>query len=473
MFKQIILLVLLICPVLVFGQDTLTIQQVGEIPGKEVLSVDGDRILVRTEEAFQDSLWGEPITMFMSSITMYDISNPDNPEELDSFLPSVTGREGPFYIQLVRQRALLKDSLIIAISAPFGAGCVGYDIQSVDLAIFDYNHNTLWSDNIEFEQQEYNFNSFTLPEGIAVNDDFLYVGMGIGGIYVYDFSDPTDLEQVAHIDLICSNFAVDGNELVFIYYEIEGDEAYAEIAYLAVAVTDVRDPREPEIVDEIEIDNFEYELIKRSDCVINNDLLYLRSYGTELKIFTFRPDDEFELVAEPDIGIYAGAFCIDDDKLFVNGSHSLAIYSLDNPIEPEMLSLTQTRSGDIVVQGNYIYQGYNLYHLGEGNVPIYRFGAVGINEDQAPVSSLFTLHPVFPNPFNSQATVRYSLPRSGDVTLSLMDITGRILRTQVIDKREAGEHSLVIDGTDLPAGIYFSRLEANGMTRTQKLLLVK
>ncbi len=79
----------------------------------------------------------------------------------------------------------------------------------------------------------------------------------------------------------------------------------------------------------------------------------------------------------------------------------------------------------------------------------------------------------YPNPFNSHATLRYSLPRSGEVMLVLLDVTGRALQTQALGKHLAGEHSLSLDGNDLPTGIYFARLEVNGVSRTQKLLLVK
>ncbi len=100
---------------------------------------------------------------------------------------------------------------------------------------------------------------------------------------------------------------------------------------------------------------------------------------------------------------------------------------------------------------------------------------MGVADDNEGVGNPteFSISAVYPNPFNSRATLRYSLPRSGDVTLSLLDVTGRILQTQVIGTQAAGKHTLAIDGTDLPAGIYFARLEADGVNRTQKLLLVK
>ncbi len=199
MLKQIIIWTLLVCPVLLMGQETLTIQQVGEFPGKEVLSVDGDRILVRLEEQVQG---GNEIE---SSIVLYDISDFDSPEEVERFLPGTIYIGDQLHIHEICQRALMFDSLIIAVrTSYFHVYRGGYDIESADLVIFNDNQDTLWTIEIEFEQQEYNFETFELPRGIAVKDGFLYVGMGIGGIYIYDLTDPNDLEQVAHIDVICN-----------------------------------------------------------------------------------------------------------------------------------------------------------------------------------------------------------------------------------------------------------------------------
>ncbi len=472
MLKQIIIWILLVCPALLMGQDTLMIQQVGEFPGCEVLSVVGDRILVRLLEEFQDTIFGEPATMYHSYIAMYDITEPENPEELDRFLLTTIGSYLPNDYSWVRQRALLMDSLIIAVRAPYYEGDVGYAIESADLVIFDDNLHTLWSDEINFEQQEYDFDTFTLPQGIAVNDGFLYVGMGIGGIYIYDFTDPTDLELVAHIELICSNFAVDGNELVFIYRE-PNDDLISGTAYLAVA--DVSNPSELEIYDEREIDGYLYQNSDNGDIVLRDDFLYLTPFlGNELDVFTYRSGNGLELEATPDIGFFAHYLDINDDKLFVSGNdRSLAIYSLDNPLQPEMLSLTQTSYGDIAVHGNYIYQGSNLlYRLGEGNIQIYRFEVVVVNEDQSPVLSEFTLHPAYPNPFNAQTTISYDITQKGSVKLGIYDLSGREVWEQT-NVMQSGSHEVIFNAANLSTGIYIARLESGGMSAQQKLILMK
>jgi len=78
----------------------------------------------------------------------------------------------------------------------------------------------------------------------------------------------------------------------------------------------------------------------------------------------------------------------------------------------------------------------------------------------------------YPNPARSQATVRYALPGTQDVTVRLYDVLGRQVRTVVSGEQE-GRHEQRLDTSSLPSGVYFLRLRAGGQTRTQKLTITK
>jgi hypothetical protein len=82
----------------------------------------------------------------------------------------------------------------------------------------------------------------------------------------------------------------------------------------------------------------------------------------------------------------------------------------------------------------------------------------------------------FPNPFNPSTTISFSLPKAGRVSIDVFDVMGRKtdgLLSAPTRIMEAGEHSVVFDGTRLASGIYFARIEAGGFTRTQKIMLLK
>ena len=79
----------------------------------------------------------------------------------------------------------------------------------------------------------------------------------------------------------------------------------------------------------------------------------------------------------------------------------------------------------------------------------------------------------YPNPFNPSTTLSFSLPRAGDVSVGVYDVTGRKVETLAEGKYEAGEHRVTFDGTELPSGIYFARMTAGEQQRTQKMVLLK
>jgi len=85
----------------------------------------------------------------------------------------------------------------------------------------------------------------------------------------------------------------------------------------------------------------------------------------------------------------------------------------------------------------------------------------------------FMLHQNFPNPFNPSTTIKYELPRSAVVNLSVYDLLGRMVSVLVNERREAGVHEVKFNGSNLASGVYFYRLTAGDFVQTRKLLLVR
>ena len=80
----------------------------------------------------------------------------------------------------------------------------------------------------------------------------------------------------------------------------------------------------------------------------------------------------------------------------------------------------------------------------------------------------------FPNPFNPTTELTYTIPASGEVSLTIYDIQGREVDVLLGGYQSSGEHSIVWDAKNLPSGIYFARLSStNGQTQTRKLVLMK
>jgi len=83
------------------------------------------------------------------------------------------------------------------------------------------------------------------------------------------------------------------------------------------------------------------------------------------------------------------------------------------------------------------------------------------------------LYPAVPNPFNEVTTVKYRLPHGMDIDFAIFDLIGRRVMTLERGFHESGYHTSRIGGENLPAGVYFLRLSANGMSLMQKAVLIK
>ena len=85
----------------------------------------------------------------------------------------------------------------------------------------------------------------------------------------------------------------------------------------------------------------------------------------------------------------------------------------------------------------------------------------------------YSFHQNYPNPFNAATVIRYSLPEPSQVTIEIYDILGRRVETCLDDYREAGEHQIIWDASDLSSGLYFYRIQIGYHGQTNKMILLR
>lgn len=86
--------------------------------------------------------------------------------------------------------------------------------------------------------------------------------------------------------------------------------------------------------------------------------------------------------------------------------------------------------------------------------------------------------PNAPNPFNPVTSVRFEIASAGRVSLVIYDLKGRLVRQLVNELVEAGRYDASWDGRDgsgrvMASGPYFCRMQADGFSTVQKMLLIK
>ncbi len=84
----------------------------------------------------------------------------------------------------------------------------------------------------------------------------------------------------------------------------------------------------------------------------------------------------------------------------------------------------------------------------------------------------------YPNPFNPETTIRFSLQNAGPVSLSIYNARGQLVRSLVNSQMSTGAHSVVWNGLDdggrsVSSGIYYYRMQAGDYNHTRKMVLVK
>jgi hypothetical protein len=85
----------------------------------------------------------------------------------------------------------------------------------------------------------------------------------------------------------------------------------------------------------------------------------------------------------------------------------------------------------------------------------------------------FELFDNYPNPFNPSTTIKFELPTSAHVSLTVFDILGREVSVLVNERRDAGVYEVKFDGSALASGVYFYRIQAGSFVETKRLLLLK
>jgi len=84
----------------------------------------------------------------------------------------------------------------------------------------------------------------------------------------------------------------------------------------------------------------------------------------------------------------------------------------------------------------------------------------------------------YPNPFNPETTIRYSVRETGPVSVEIYNLKGQLVKRLVNEEKAAGEHSVVWKGTDnnnrpVSSGVYFYRMTAGKYSSSKKMIMMK
>jgi len=143
-----------------------------------------------------------------------------------------------------------------------------------------------------------------------------------------------------------------------------------------------------------------------------------------------------------------------------------------NPVINDTLAWWNTTG---LQSGDYSLQ-LTLYLSAEDSISTESYARLdlqsSVDTDEFGTPSIFGLEQNFPNPFNPETTIRFSLPHRTRVTIRVFDILGKV-RALITDSfYETGIHSMPFNASDLASGIYIYSIHADTFIQHRKMAVI-
>jgi len=458
---------------------------------------------------------------FISLITILFICAINTLNAADDFIYAVLSPQTVVDTNYIAQYKIVgEDSLLWVASTPSGG--TGRANSGNSEIVIDKNKSLLYNTNIESHDisvfnilpdgllepvQGSPFKShYDNPASLALHPSgkYLYVGHHAG----FSWFTINDDGSLVHSDTVSAVFFPRGMQI-----SPAGDFIY--IADLAGGVHGLSINQQTGALTKLESSPFTYEPMQRTNKIyLNQDgsILYVLDIDIGTFGFTVMQDGTLEnippglLIDKSNLGCTA-AYSADFQYFYIgrkgwiyvyknSGEPPLSIISakpaqnagiffftqlVTHPISNVLYSFTQ----------NYLYmhkpdqtgtlaelKPYTTIPSLEGYVTT---GAViGFDvatslkrDDGTNVLSSFRLYQNYPNPFNPATTIKYNLPKSGKVLLSLYNLLGQNVLEMVNENKPAGSHSYFLNGSNLTSGTYFYKIETENYVSVRKLILIR
>ncbi|HPG40301.1 MAG TPA: T9SS type A sorting domain-containing protein [bacterium] len=118
------------------------------------------------------------------------------------------------------------------------------------------------------------------------------------------------------------------------------------------------------------------------------------------------------------------------------------------------------------------------YRLGDVNVAgtVTMHSPIYVTTTALPQSTVMLN--AYPNPFNPETTIKYTLHKDAQVTITVYDLLGRKVKTLIDEQQSAGSYRAIWNGTDASgnkaaSGAYLVQMQTGEISQTQKVLLLK
>ncbi|MFC1730470.1 FlgD immunoglobulin-like domain containing protein [candidate division KSB1 bacterium] len=153
--------------------------------------------------------------------------------------------------------------------------------------------------------------------------------------------------------------------------------------------------------------------------------------------------------------------------LELDGENTLWVPEGENTIGNMVVDMVTARASD-----GYIAVGTHGGGVYSSTV------VTAVEPDDHAAPEKFSLGQNYPNPFNPETTITFSIPRAGNVKVTVYSVLGEEVKTIVNSEINAGPHTVRWDGTNsrgqpVSSGVYIYRIDAGEYSSSKKMLLLR
>jgi len=341
---------------------------------------------------------------------------------------------------------------------------------------------------------------------VKIHDGYAYIAAGESGLFVINIRNFAEPKTVAQIQT--SNLA----------WGVTVSENYVYVAADELWLVDISKPENPKVVAVHQIEGYAYKTL------IVGKHAYIAALDGGIQILDITQPEKLKIIGHYDTGDIARSIDVSGNYAYVADSVSgIQVVDISNPQQPQFAGvyLTDAETVDVRVAGGYVYLlgrksleilslqepelveqfddlnwsgGFDingkLIYVADGyDLKILRFDskAPWAVDDSVMENSYTTTKSVlryqlgqnYPNPFNPETWIPYQLAEAADVTISIYNLRGELIRAIKLGRKEAGpylskERSAYWDGRNetgerVASGIYFYTMRANGINSSSVL----
>lgn len=157
-------------------------------------------------------------------------------------------------------------------------------------------------------------------------------------------------------------------------------------------------------------------------------------------------------------------FIGNDNGVYFSSNNGATFTTASDGLDPDPNNAVQGFASN----DQYVFAG--LFRDAVWKRPLSDFGIVATAVQPVDKNEL-VLYQNSPNPFSNSTTITYSLPAERNISITVTDVTGKIVFQSEETKETAGTHSIIFNGEKLAAGIYMAQLKAGDELKVMKMVV--